>query len=128
MATATGRTRADVVVLHRVPYKLYEGLIEAPKNRHLKMTYYDGTLEIVSPRPVKHEEPSRWFSLLVPIVANHLGLRYHGTRSTTFRRGARGLYAGRGKEPDESFYIANVARLPRDRDLNLDAGDPPPDL
>src|SRR3954451_19090950 len=87
MATVTRRTHPDVVVLHRVPYKYYVHLTNASANRHLKMTYYDGTLEIVSPRLEKHEEPSRSLSLLVPMVATHLGLRYHGSRSTPSRRG-----------------------------------------
>lgn len=127
MATVT-RTHPDVKVLYRVPYKAYVHLSNASANRHLKLAYHDGTLEIVSPRLGTHEEPTRWISLLIPLVAERLGLRYHGSRSTTFRRAGKGIHAGKGKEPDESFYIASLARLPRDRDPDLDAGDPPPDL
>jgi Uma2 family endonuclease len=128
MATVARSLHPDVQILHHVPYKYYVHLRDAEANRHLKMTYYDGTLEVVSPRLVQHEEPARWVAILVPLVAIHLGLRYHGARSATFRRAGDGPYRGKGKEPDESFYIGNLERIPRDRDPDLEAGDPPPDL
>ena len=127
MATAT-RSHRDVLVLERVPFKTYVRLSRAEENQHLRMAYHDGTLEIVSPATQKHEIPSRRLSILVAMVADRLRLRYHGTRSSTYRRSGTGPFSGKGKEPDESFYFANVDRMPRDRDPNLDAGDPPPDL
>jgi len=127
MATVT-RKHSDVQVLRRVPYEMYVYLRNTPANRHLKMAYHDGTLEIVSPRLRKHEEPTRWLAVIISVVAEHLRLRFHGSRGTTFRRGGEGIYSGKGREPDESFYITNVHRLPRDGEPDLDAGDPPPDL
>jgi len=64
----------------------------------------------------------------VTTVAGVLGLKTKTTGSGTFQRRGKKASLGAGAEPDQSFYIANYDRFPRDRDLNLDAGDPPPDL
>lgn len=122
------RPRRGEVVVHRVPYAVYVQLLEVETNRHLKMAFHDGTLEIASPHFWMHEVPTVWLSTVVKVVAGHLGLPFQSSRSATFRRGGPGIYAGKGKEPDEGFYFANLGRLPRDRAPDLDAGDPPPDL
>ncbi len=122
------RHRSHVTVLHQVPYKVYARLTQADANRHLKMAYHDGTLEIVSPNLMRHEVASRRLSTIVTTVANRWGLAYDGAGGATFRRGGSGVYQGKGKEPDGSYYFASVDRLPRDREPDLDAGDPPPDL
>lgn len=128
MATATRREHPDVTVLRDVPFDVYVQLVEGPANYHLRMAYHDGTLEIVSPIKLEHERPSRRLALIVCAVAEALGLAYEGTENTTFKRAGAGRLLGVGKEPDKAFYIANVARLPRDREVDLNAGDPPPDL
>lgn len=47
-----------------------------------------------------------------------------GTAHTTFKR-----EDVEGGEPDESFYFSNNAERVRGKeDIDLDAGDPPPDL
>ncbi len=117
-----------VTVLRRVPFKVYVRLALADENRHLRMAYHDGTLEIVSPKIRKHEGPSGRIRIIITTVANRFGLTYDGTGSYTFRRAGDGPYLGKGKEPDQSFYFANADRVPRERDPDLDAGDPPPDL
>ena len=127
MATVA-RVSPDVTVLEKVPYEVYVRLRDAEENRHLRMAYHDGTLEIVSPRLRKHEKPSRRLSIVITTVADRFGLVYDGTGSYTYRRSGGGPHRGKGKEPDQSFYFANTGRLPKDRDPDLDAGDPPPDL
>jgi Uma2 family endonuclease len=127
MATVD-RRRSHVTVLYPVPFKLYVKIALAERNSHLRMSYHDGTLEIVSPKLRHHEGGSRRLAIIVTTVADHLGLPYDGTGSYTYRRAGDGPYRGKGKEPDQSFYLANTGRVPRDRDPDLDAGDPPPDL
>jgi Uma2 family endonuclease len=122
------RRHPHVAVLGDVPFKMYVKLALTPENRHLRMAYHDGTLEIVSPKLRKHEVPSDRLRIIITTVATRLGLAYDGTGSYTYRRSGAGPYRGKGKEPDQSFYFANVGRVPRTRDPNLDAGDPPPDL
>jgi Uma2 family endonuclease len=127
MATVD-RRHPHVAVLGDVPFKVYVKLALTPENRHLRMAYHDGTLEIVSPKLRKHEVPSDRLRIIITTVATRLGLAYDGTGSYTYRRSGKGPYRGKGKEPDQSFYFANAGRVPKTRDPDLDAGDPPPDL
>lgn len=128
MATVTDRKGSEVVVLHRVPYQFYAMLTNATANRHLKMAYHDGILEIVSPRRWEHERPSIRIAVIVRTVAEHLDLAYESTAGTTFRKKGEGPFKGKGKEPDQSFYLASLDCIVNHRDIDIDAGDPPPDL
>ena len=130
MATATQLDRQDsgVTVLRGVSFREYTRLTRHPANRHLRMAYFDGTLEIMSPGIRQHGIPSRRFGLIIAAVAIALRLDYEATGAGTFRRRGDGPRKGTGREPDASFYFASFDRLPQDRDPDLDAGDPPPDL
>ena len=130
MATITQQEQQTdaVTVLRGVPFRAYLRMIAHPENRHLRMAYHDGTLEIVSPIQYPHEGASRCFSLLVVVVARALGLRCVGSGSMTIHRTGEGATKGVGKEPDQGFYLASIDRFPRERQLDLNAGDPPPDL
>jgi Uma2 family endonuclease len=127
MATIT-RGHPHVAVLGHVPYRTYVRLARASVNRHQRMSYHNGMLEIVTLRLRKHELPSARLRLIITTVADHFGLEYQGTDSTTFSKAGEGPYQGVGKEPDKSFYFASLDRLPRERDPDLNAGNPPPDL
>jgi len=115
------------MVLRGVSYDEYVRLRDDPKNDRLRMTYHDGTLELMSPASV-HEHPCRRLGLLIAIVAEEFEIPCEGVRSTTFRRGGAAPQRGKGKEPDEAFYFANASRIVNNKGLDLDAGDPPPDL
>ena len=128
MATATQKEASEAIVLRGVAFKEYARLAANPANYHLRMTYLDGVLEIVSPKLLRHEVPSVRFLFLVATVANELGLKSMSIGSATFQRGGEKRTLGAGAEPDQGFYIQNHARLRRDRDPDLEAGDPPPDL
>jgi Uma2 family endonuclease len=127
MAIVT-QEQSVVTVLHGIPYKVYSRMTRLWANRHLRMAYHDGTLEVVSPKLRLHKRPSDRLRIIVRTVADRLGLPYDATGSYTYRKGGDGPFKGKGKEPDQSFYFGSVGLLPRDRDPNLDAGDPPPDL
>ena len=122
------RRHPHVAVLHGVPFKAYVRLAMAPENRHLRMAYHDGTQEIVSPKLRNHEGPSDKLRIIITTIANRLGLPFDGSGSYTYRRAGEGPYRGKGKEPDQCFYFVNTGKVPRNRDPDLDAGDPPPDL
>jgi Uma2 family endonuclease len=126
MATVLVR-KFDSTVLRRVPFETYVRLRDEPTNGHLRMAFHDGTLEIMSPEYI-HEVPSRRLGLLIAILAGELGLPCTGSASTTFRRRRGGVFKGSGKEPDESFYLANEHRILGKATIDLDQGDPPPDL
>jgi Uma2 family endonuclease len=114
-------------VLRGVPYEVYVRLRDEPDNDHLRMTYYDGTLEIMSPESI-HERPSRRFGHFFAVLCEELDIPFEAAGSTTFRRGEPGSKKGKGKEPDEGFYFANVHRVLGKTSLRVEAGDPPPDL
>jgi Uma2 family endonuclease len=126
MASATPRASKELA-LQRVPYDVYARLRDEPTNGHLRMAFHDGTLEIMSPEYI-HEVPSRRLGLLIAILAGELGLPCTGSASTTFRRRGAGPFKGGGKEPDESFYLANEHKILGKATIDLDKGDPPPDL
>jgi Uma2 family endonuclease len=123
-------------VLRGVRYRDYVALRDYRGNDHLRMTYHDGILEIMSPSYV-HDQPSRRFFALLSVLCEELDVEFEGVGSTTFRKGApvedggEGKAAdkrkGHGKEPDEAFYFANALRIVNNKELDLDR-DPPPDL
>lgn len=125
MSTVTSRLPAPTV-LRGVPYDVYLRLRDHRGNDGLRMTYYDGTLEIMSPQYI-HDKNGRRIGMLVRAYCAVFRVECQGAGSTTFRRGLPDALKGKGKEPDESFYFSNAA-LVRDKDhLDLEV-DPPPDL
>jgi Uma2 family endonuclease len=88
----------------------------------IRLTYDRGRLEIMSPL-LEHEDDARFLGRLVAVLTEELGLPLRSGGSTTLRRQLR----ERGIEADESFWIANAARMKGRRRLNLRT-DPPPDL
>jgi Uma2 family endonuclease len=125
MSTITQRHAPTT--LRGVPYDVYVRLRDDWRNDGLRMTYFNGTLEIMAPAEFRHEKGSRRLGLIVLAYAVVFRLDCEGGGSTTFRRGLPGALKGHGKEPDQCFYIAHAADV-RDKDaLDLEH-DPPPDL
>ena len=118
MATVTVVELPAPTVLRGVPYSVYVKLRDDERNDKLRMTYYDGTLEIMSPEYI-HEVPSHRLGRLVTVVADELGIPYTGVASTTCRRRGVGSRKGKGKEPDEAFYFANAAIIVAKESINL---------
>ena len=87
-----------------------------------KMVYLDGTVSLMSPG-YPHERLKKRLGWIVEETAVVLRRPFIATGSTTFRRSSR----KGGVEGDQSYYLANAARvLGKDRiDLKVD---PPPDL
>jgi Uma2 family endonuclease len=113
-------------VLRGIPYDAYVLIRDYPGNNGYRMTYDDGTLEIMSPQ-LPHETGAELIGMIVRAYTAVLGIDCRGTRSTTFRRGLPGQLKGKGKEPDASYYFTHAALI-RDKDkIDLEV-DPPPDL
>lgn len=113
------------VLLHYVGWETYERLIDEREERSVPRFFYDqGELEILSPS-FEHDRISRVVALLAELVAAEIGLDLESAGSTTFKSEA----FKRGFEPDECFYFSNNAEGVRGKkSIDLDAGDPPPDL
>ena len=113
---------SDRVVLRNVPWAYYARLRDDDANRHVRMSFYKGTLELMSPR-YRHERSAARLGQFVMRLAEVLDLPCTESRSTTFRREAEGV----GKEADTSFYLAHEPQI-RDKDEIDLVVDPPPDL
>lgn len=71
----------------------------------------------------EHERPTGFFTHLIQILTEELGLEYISFGSSTLRSESR----GKGKEPDDCFYIGDLERIMDSDRLDMDL-DPPPDL
>lgn len=111
------------LVLYGVSWEMYEQLLaifaESPTPR---MTYYKGTLELMTPLP-EHETYSWTLARLVTVLTEELNLEIRGAKSTTWRSQPKAV----GKEADECFYIQNEPSVRGKLNIDL-AADPPPDL
>jgi Uma2 family endonuclease len=126
-ATATRSTAPAGETLHNVEWATYCKLRDDPANDHLRMTYLDGDLTIVSPQ-LAHDYESRRIMILVMLVARVCRIRCMVVGTTTLRKEGRAPLRGGGKEPDEGFFLGdNVARVANKTELDLSI-DPPPNL
>jgi Uma2 family endonuclease len=112
----------DRITLGDVPWDDYVRFRDSDKNQHLRMAYYKGTLEFMSPR-YRHEKYSRRLDRLVWELVVELEVPCAFAGSTTFRKEG----AEAGKEPDACFYFANEPLIRDKEEIDL-AVDPPPDL
>jgi len=123
----TTRTGHGVTRLAAVPYDTYVQIRDAPANRGYRMAYHDGVLEIMSPE-FAHERAGRRLGVLVLACRAAFQLACEPAGATAFRKGRPGRLEGKGKEPDESFYLGDAAARLRGRDALDLAIDPPPSL
>jgi Uma2 family endonuclease len=115
------------IFLEDVPWPVYKALRDEPANNHLRMTYLNGTLEIMSPEFVD-DKGARRLDFLVQAVARAFGITVQGAGTTTFCRRRRKRQKGYGLEADTCFYFGAHAELIAPKHtINLRV-DPPPDL
>jgi len=88
------------ILVNGVRWKDYVILREALDTPGLRMTYLDGSLEIMSPS-LAHERNKKSIARLVELYAFLRRLPLNGYGSTTFRREAK----QRGAEPDECYCV-----------------------
>jgi Uma2 family endonuclease len=116
-------TTGQRLVLHGVDWRMYGRLLRAFAERpSMRLTYDQGTLEIMSPLH-EHESDGRFLGRRVVTLTEELGLPVKAGGSTTFRRRRR----RRGLEPDDCYWIASEPQVRGKRHINLRI-DPPPDL
>jgi Uma2 family endonuclease len=110
------------VTLHHVSWDAYQTILEAlGEQRSAHLTYYKGTLEIMTPLEA-HESGSSLIGQFITILTEELNLNLKTLASTTLKR----LDLKNGAEPDQCYYIANEP-LVRGKTVDLSV-DPPPDL
>jgi len=111
------------LLLHDVSWEAYDQLLQKldAQHRHLRLTYDEGTLEIMSPSD-PHERWKKRIARLVELMAFELKIEIECLGQTTFRRKIR----RKGLEPDECYYVQNAATV---RQVEIDLSiHPPPDL
>lgn len=110
------------LVLDHVSWDFYERVLDEVGNRPIRVTFDNGSMEIMPPL-AEHEQPSRAIGALLRMMAVERDIPMSSFGSTTFRREDR----QKGLEPDDCFYIANEARARGMKDFDP-AVHPPPDL
>ncbi len=116
--------RADRVVLNDISWEQFEKLLDDLGDRRTACLAYDnGALEITAPRS-EHEHFKEIIGDAVKDIAEELSLDYESYGSTTWRKRAERA----GVEPDNCFYFQNEAIVRGRIDIDLNQGDPPPDL
>src|SRR5439155_14822362 len=121
MATAQ-LTTEQRFLLKTADWKMYQDFANALENRHVRLTYDRGRLELMT-LSFLHECSSNLLGRMIEALTEELDIPLKSAGSTTLDR--RDL--DKGLEPDQGYYIENEA-LVRDReDIDLNQ-DPPPDL
>ncbi|WP_089721395.1 Uma2 family endonuclease [Candidatus Entotheonella palauensis] len=122
MATMINPTETSVII-EGASWATYECLLEDfGDSRTTRMTYDQGTLEIMTPS-YQHERLKSLLTTLFEAMATGLDLDFENAGSTTFKREEK----ARGFEPDACFYVQHVAAVRGKQRLDLTT-DPPPDL
>jgi Uma2 family endonuclease len=113
---------AESVVIRGVRWETYERLLKDIDDQHVRITYDQGSMEIMAPLPI-HELYKKITARLLELYALEADIPICGLGNTTFRR----KDLKKGLEPDECYYIANAEKVQYKKRLNL-MKDPPPDL
>ena len=109
-------------LMHGVPWETYEFFLEALEGRHLRLTYDEGDLEIMT---LTHEHEN-WGTLLgrfIETLTLELDIDIHSGGSTTLRR----VLKEKGLEADECYWIQNERVMRGKKKFKIER-DPPPDL
>jgi Uma2 family endonuclease len=109
-------------LLDGISWEGYDKILDALSEHHVRITYDEGRLELMSPLP-PHELYKVAFYRLFLAISGVLGIPFRGLGSTTLKR----KDLAKGLEPDECYYFASAAKIRNWRALDLNR-DPPPDL
>jgi Uma2 family endonuclease len=112
-------------VLHNVSWEQYEAIAaELAATRPIRLVYYQGTLELMSPSPL-HERPHRIIAHIVVALLDAEQREWEDFGSTTFREKANMA----GIEPDTCLYVdENAVRVRQCLSAMHLEQNPPPDL
>jgi Uma2 family endonuclease len=125
VARKTPAAKADSgqrIVLYGIDWKAYKTICDAVVDRHVRMTYDGRALEIMV-TSFKHDRYSGYFALIIFTIARFYRRKIANCGSFTHQRDD----LKRGFEPDQCFYLANLAAIKGKKEIDL-SKDPPPDL
>ena len=108
--------------IHDLSWQDFETILaDLGEHRRTRLTYYRGTLEIMSPLAL-HERPHRIIADIVKAILDAQGRDWEDFGSTTLKRPEIA-----GVEPDTCLYIQNADKVRGCTSLDLNSY-PPPDL
>jgi Uma2 family endonuclease len=111
------------LLLKDITWQMFETILaELGESRASRLSYSNGTLEIMAPL-LEHEVSKVLIGDLVKIILEELDREFWPLGSTTFKNEKM----AQGVEPDACFYIQNEAAVRGKNRIDL-ATDPPPDL
>ncbi|MEZ2240288.1 MAG: Uma2 family endonuclease [Microcoleus sp.] len=96
------------VILYEVTWEQYEQLSDMFVDDFPRMTYLEGTLEIIMTTSPEHERLKTIIARLIETFAVEKLINLNGYGSATFRREA----VRRGAEPDECYCLGTLAEIP----------------
>ena len=115
-------TPGSAISIHNLSWQDFENILnELGEQRRVRVTYYQGKLEIVSPLAL-HERPHRIIADIVKAILEIQGRDWEDFGSTTFKRPEVA-----GVEPDTCLYIQNASHVRGCTRMDLEVY-PPPDL
>ncbi len=113
---------AGVMALENVSWELYELLLRDTDGQHMRITYDQGRLVLVSPALI-HGRMKKLAGRLIEMATFELAIPVSSFGSTTWKR----QDLAKGLEADECYYIQNEPSVHGRTDIDLKR-DPPPDL
>lgn len=115
-------TPGSQISIHNLDWNDFECILwDLGEKRNTRLTYYRGTLEIMSPLAL-HERPHRIIADIIKAILDIQGRDWEDFSSTTFKR-----MNVAGVEPDTCFYIQNADLVKGCTNMDLTIY-PPPDL
>lgn len=110
------------VVLNAVSWNDYERVGEIFRDRPIRLTYDQGTLEIMTTSS-RHERRKALLRKMIDALAEEMRINIASYGSMTFKRKAK----QKGLEPDECYWVQHETEV-RGRDEITLQNAPPPDL
>lgn len=116
------RTDGDRIVLRDISWERYTELRDDPAQMRIRMSYFHGVLELMSPSG-PHERIKRLLEALIDAWCSVHKIPAVPFGSTTYRQEKKAA----GLEPDTCYYIQSARLLGGKSEIDLSV-DPPPDL
>ncbi|MBD2016747.1 Uma2 family endonuclease [Microcoleus sp. FACHB-53] len=111
------------LLLKNVNWQQFQDILNnLGESRSARLSYSQGTLEIMTPLP-EHEDNKVIIGDFVKAILEEMDIEFRSLGSTTFENEAM----RQAVEPDDCFYIQKEAKIRGKKRLNLEI-DPPPEL
>lgn len=112
----------EMILLENVSWELYESLLREVEGQHVRITYDQGRMVLMSPLPI-HDKVKKLAGRLIELATLERDIPISSFGSTTWKR----QDLAKGLEPDECYYIQNEPKVHGRTDIDLKR-DPPPDV